>query len=301
MSLLSDTNYSPQRIYALVRLLEANDGRLNFAKIRDWLKPAVRGIDLRASAEDPNIRQLIGATTSLGMIDSPAQNEYQLTSPVPDSIEGFADAVHDRLVALGPDHADSIVLEAYAATVVLTEKSGGTSWLGSPARDRAAQINAAVQAQGSDEGEEERNRFNATKYAPWKRWMIFLGLGTPITGSDLYPYPTRRLEREIARLRADNGVPDSLEVEVFNQLIAARMPYLDNGGLFRASVDRVRLPPLGRRLSRTFSGALRDLHDDQRLTLESIGDSRDTHELAQEPHPVKSIKRVTLRGPASHD
>ena len=45
MSLLSDTNYSPQRIYALLRLLEAQDGQLGFDNIRTWLKPTMRGVD----------------------------------------------------------------------------------------------------------------------------------------------------------------------------------------------------------------------------------------------------------------
>jgi hypothetical protein len=300
MSLLSDTNYSPQRIYALLRLLEAQDGRLGFDSIRTWLKPAMRGLDQKGSEENTNIRQLLGATASLGLIESPSQNQYQTTAPVPSTIEAFADAVHDRLVGLDTNHADSIVLEAFAAIAVLTEAEQGTSWLDLNAKDRAARINAAVLAFDANEDDEEKKRFNATKYSPWKRWMIFLGLGVPMPKSDLYPYPAERLQREIARMRADETIPMVLEIDVFINMIAQRMPYLDSGRLFLASADRARLPPLGRRISRVLSGALRDLHDDKRLVLEAIGDARDMYALAQEPHAVRSIKAVRLERQANN-
>lgn len=296
MSLLSDTNHSPQRIYALLRLLESQDGQLGFENIRTWLKPTVRGVEQKSSEEDTNIRQLLGATASLGLIESPSQNQYKLTAPVPTTIEAFADTVHDRLVALEMSHADSIVLEAFAATVVLTEAEQGTSWLDLNAKDRAAKINAAVRAPEKDEDDEEKKRFNATKSSPWRRWMVFLGLGVPVPKSDLYPYPAQRLAREIARLRADETLPKTLEVEAFIRLIAERMPYLDSGRLFLASVDRMRLPPLGRRVSRVLSGTLRDLHDDKCLALDAIGDAKATYALTREPHAVNNIKAVTLEG-----
>jgi len=300
MSLLSDTNHSPQRIYALLRLLEAQDGQLSFDSIRTWLKPAMRGLDQKGSEENTNIRQLLGATASLGLIESPSQNQYQTTAPVPSTIEAFADAVHDRLVGLDTYHADSIVLEAFAAITVLTEAEQGTSWLDLKAKDRAARINAAVLAFDANEDDEEKKRFNETKYSPWKRWMIFLGLGVPMPKSDLYPYPAERLQREIARMRADETIPRVLEIGVFINMIAELMPYLDGGRLFLASADRARLPPLGRRISRVLSGALRDLHDDKRLVLEAIGDARDMYALAQEPHAVRSIKAVRLERQANN-
>lgn len=300
MSLLSDTNYSPQRIYALLRLLEAQDGQLGFDSIRAWLKPTMRGVEQKGSEESTNIRQLLGATSSLGMIESPSQNQYRLTAPVPTTIEAFADAVHDRLVALDVNHADSIVLEAYAAMVVLTEAENGTSWLDVNAKDRAAKINKAVRAADVDEEDEEKNRFNATKSSPWKRWMIFLGLGVSMPRSDFYPYPARRLEREISRLGTEQYFPKTMEIEAFIGRVAERMPYIDGGRLFLASVERVRLPPLGRRVSRVLSGTLRDLHDDKRLVLDAIGDAKETYALSQEPHPVRNIKAVTLEGQANN-
>lgn len=300
MSLLSDTNYSPQRIFALLRLLEAQDRQLGFDSIRTWLKPTIRGIEQTGSEEYTNIRQLIGATASLGLVESPFQNQYKLTAPAPLTIEAFADAVHDRLVSLDMSHPDSIVLEAFAAMVVLTEAEQGTSWLDLSAKDRAAKINKAVWAPATDEDDEETKRFNATKSSPWKRWMIFLGLGVPMPRSDLHPYPAQRLEREVARLRSNGSLPQTMEVEAFIGHLAERMPYLDGGRLFLSSVERVRLPPLGRRISRVLSGTLRDLHDDKRLVLDAIGDAKETYALTQEPHPVRNIKAVTLEGQAEN-
>src|SRR3546814_15946779 len=117
MSLLSDTNHSPQRIYAVLRLLDAQDGQLGFDAIRTWLKPTIRGIEQKGSEEDTNIRQLLGAAASLGVIDSPAQNQYKLTAPAPATIEYFADAPHARMVGLDMDHPACYVLAAFAATV----------------------------------------------------------------------------------------------------------------------------------------------------------------------------------------
>lgn len=296
MSLLSDTNHSPQRIYALLRLLDAQNGQLGFDSIRTWMKPAIRGIEQNGSEENTNIRQLLGATASLELIESPSQNQYKLTAPVPPTIEAFADTVHDRLVGLDLSHPDSVVLEAFAAMVVLTEAEQGTSWLDVSAKDRAGKINAAVRASETDEDDEEKKRFNVTKSPPWKRWMIFLGLGVQMPRSDLYPYPAQRLEREIRGMRAKETTPRVLEVEAFITKIAERMPYLDSGRLFLASADRVRLPPLDRRVSRVLSNTLRDLHDDKRLVLGTIGDAKETYELTQEPHAVRNIKSITLEG-----
>ena len=130
--------------------------------------------------------------------------------------------------------------------------------------------------------------------------MIFLGLGVPMPRSDFYPYPAQRLRREISRLRSEESLPKVMEVEAFIGRIVERMPYLDGGRLFLSSVERVRLPPLGRRVSRVLSGTLRDLHDDKRLVLDAIGDAKETYALAPEPHAVRNIKAVTLEGQANN-
>lgn len=300
MSLLSDTNHTPQRVYALLRLLAAQDGPLAYDAIVRWLKPRWRGGSHPAADEDANIRQLVGATTSLGLIESRARSLYALTAPAPETHQAFADEVHDRLVALEFDHPDSIMLEAFAAMVVVTERQGGVTWIDQNAKDRADMINEAVIASPTGADDDPARRFNSTKSPPWKRWMVFLGLASPMPKSDLYPYPAERLDRELARMRNNGDLPRTIEVEDFLALIGKRMPYLDGGRLFLASAKRIGLPPLNRQVSRVLSGVLRDLHDDGVLVLDTVGDARDTYVLAPEPHPVRAIKTVTLHGDSDH-
>lgn len=295
MSLLSDTNHSPQRVFALLRLLDAEGGALDFDAIKNWFKPEFRGGDQRSSeSEHVNIRQMLGAAASLDLITSDAQNHYRLQGSVPATLDDFADLVHDRLVSVDWSDADSIVLEAFAATVVLSEVEQGTAWLDLNAKERASRINKAVRRDGTEEGDESKNRFNSTKASPWKRWIVFLGLGISMPKGELYPYPVARLEREIARMRLAGLLEDETDIETFLVAIASRLPYFDGGRLFAASADQVRLPPMGRRLSRVLTGALRDLHDDKRIALDTIGDAKESYAMTGEPHVVKSVKAVRM-------
>lgn len=295
MSLLSDTNHSPQRVFALLRLLDAEGGALDFDAIKNWFKPEFRGGDQRSSeSEHVNIRQMLGAAASLDLITSDAQNHYRLQGSVPATLDDFADLVHDRLVSVDWSDADSIVLEAFAATVVLSEVEQGTAWLDLNAKERASRINNAVRRDGTEEGDESKNRFNSTKASPWKRWIVFLGLGISMPKGELYPYPVARLEREIARMRLAGLLKDETDIETFLVAIASRLPYFDSGRLFAASADQVRLPPMGRRLSRVLTGALRDLHDDKRIALDTIGDAKESYAMTGEPHVVKSVKAVRM-------
>ena len=301
MSLLSDTNHSPQRVFALLRLLDAEGGALDFDAIKNWFKPAFRGGEQRSSeGEHINIRQMLGAATSLDLITSDAQNHYRLQRPVPATLDDFADLVHDRLVRLDWSDADSIVLEAFAAMIALSEVEQGTAWLDDNVKERAERINKAVRRDGTEEEDESKNRFNNTKASPWKRWIVFLGLGISMPKGDLYPYPVVRLEREIARMRAAGLLKDETDIESFLEAIAARMPYVDGGRLFVASANQIRLPPMGRRLSRILTGALRDLHDDDRIALETIGDAKESYEMTGEPHVVKSVKGVRIASEQAH-
>jgi hypothetical protein len=299
MSLLSDTNHSPQRVFALLRLLDAQGGELEFETIKTWFKPELSGIHQRPS-EDVNIRQMLGAATSLGMIELAGQNRYRLSGQPPESLEAFADLVHDRLAGASTDHPDSIVLEAFAAMVAVTEMEQGTAWLDENAKARAARINAAVRRDSDESADENSLRFNSTKSAPWKRWLIFLGLVISIPNGDLYPYPAPRLARELERACADETVPNRFEIEPFMNLVATRMPYFDGGRLFQSAAEQIRLAPLERRLSRVLSGALRDLHDDRWLKLETIGDAKQSYSLTGEPHAVRNVAVVHLTLEATH-
>lgn len=301
MSLLSDTNHTPQRVYALLRLLDAQGGQMSFDVIVRWLKPEYRGVPQRTPEEDHiNIRQLLGASVSLGLIESLTARQYRLVIDVPNTLEAFADYVHDRLVAVDASDPDSILLEAYAAVVVLTQVNQQTSWLEGAGKDRAARIDSAVRPGPKNDDGKSDPRFNSTKFSAWQRWMTFLGLGFPLPRGEFYPYPVQRLERELDRMLLGQGAPRTLEIAEFMKQIANRMPYLDGGRLFQMSADQVRLAPLEREISRVLSGALRDLHDDGRLLLATIGDAKQTYALTQEPHTIRSIKTVSVDSERRH-
>lgn len=294
MSLLSDTTHTPQRVHALLRLVEAQGETLDFETIKAWFKPDLRGADGKATeGGDNNIRQMIGAATSMGYLESTGQNRYKLAKPVPPTLGAFADDVHAHLVLVDWDDADSIMLEAYAAMLVQIEAHDGTAWLELAAKDKAARINAGVRHDEAEDEDDNAKRFNSTKASPWRRWMIFLGLGVQLKG-EVYPYPAERMLREIAAARTEDAMVEELPLEDFLAQMAKRMPYLDGGRLFEASAAALKLPRPDATVSRVTSGTLRDLHDDQRITLLTIGDTRRTVKLASEPHPVRSATAIRL-------
>lgn len=300
MSLLSDIQHSPQRIYSLMRLLAAQ-GPMDFETLVAWMKPQARGFDLRGSddADHRGVRQMIGAASSLGLVTSTSTNQYALAVDTPPDLAGFADLVHDRLVALPDANVDTIVLEAYAAVVVLTEIDQSTRWLEAVGKDRAKRINSVVRPGARNKDGELIDRFNDTKIAAWTRWMVFLGLGFALPKGPFYPYPTQRLEREFARGQAGGGAA-ALEVDDLLLFLAERMPYLDGGRLMAACVTQARLAPLERTFSRVLSGALRDLHDDRRLVLAPVGDASQMYALTREPHVIRAFKTLSVQSETAH-
>lgn len=295
MSLLSDTQYTPQRIYSLLQLLEAEGGQATFESILTWMKPKSRGYDLRGGDNDhTSIRQLIGAASSLEFVTSPALNVYSLARPAPSDIGSFADEVHDHLVSVDEDDADAIVLEAFAAMVVLTEAEQGTGWLEAGGPERAARMDKAVRPAKPNKDGKVHDRFNSTKWAPWARWMAFLGLGLTLPTGEFFPYPVQRLERELMR-RVSSGADPVMDVTDVMRMVAERMPYLDGGRFFEESARRASLPSLYSTVSRVLSGALRDLNDDGRIRLQPVGDETEMYQLTREPHSIGAFKTMTIK------
>jgi len=76
--------------------------------------------------------------------------------------------------------------------------------------------------------------------------------------------------------------------------IATRMPSSEGGSPFKFALQALTLPPRGRTVSRVLSGTLRDLHDDGRIGLKTIGDAKASFALTREPHPVGNVMAVDL-------
>lgn len=303
MSILSDTQGSAERIWSLLRLLAANDGAMDRQDILNWMAPSF-GSDptFSPSGQATAATQTLGAASSLGLLKANG-NVYTLAvAEVPDSIDAFADAVHRRLCEVPTEHADAVVLEAYAAILVLTERHAGTHWIRERSTKELADTDLAEILRTDDQTE---RRFNSTKYSHWIRWVSFVGLGLPQTvsggrSSAFYPTLTERLERELSLVTAEFSGSEEWDVPTFLERLGQRMPYLDGGVLFDELRERAGLRPMGRRLSRVLSNALCDLHDDGVIELVTVGDTAGMYELANTKHPVRAITAIRLlpqRGP----
>ncbi|MBD0703850.1 hypothetical protein PsyrCH409_06290 [Pseudomonas viridiflava] len=291
MSLLSDIQGSAERIWSLLRLLDANGGWMKRDEVPQWMNPQFTAESSVAPGPDATaLSQTVGAAVSVGLIAATDGGYRLLLENVPLRFDGFADAVHQTLCQLPSGHADYVVLEAYAAIVILTEKYGGTHWI----RERNnTELADTVLAQALRADSEEERRFNSTKLTPWVRWVTFMGLAMPQQARGaLYPTITERLERELSVL-VDTLSPVTEHVFAdFLVSLGQRMPYIDGGALFIDLAQREGLRPMGRRLSRVLSNALRDLHDDGRIELIAVGDTAGMYELVGEAHPVRAVTSI---------
>lgn len=290
MSLLSSTSGTPERVWSLVNLLDAHEGVLARDEIVAWLSPPfLQGGQTRPISGEPD-GQALGAATSLGLVRREAGN-YRLEHPPARSYPAFADEVHDRLTGVDASDPDFVVLEAFAFVASEIERRQSTAWLGTSAQEFADAVEHAIG--GVEEGTNER-RFNSTKIAPWRRWIMLLGLGVELPGAiGFYPYVAERLLRELRRAGLPTGV--ALPAAELLAAVAKRMPYLDGGALFLDLCRRTGLRLPARRLTRLLSVALRDLHDEGALVLGVRGDASDLFELAPDgQHPVKTVQTITF-------
>jgi len=277
MSLMTDTRGTPERVWSLVGLLRAHDGELGREAIKTWLDPFAT--DDTGTA----IQNTIGAASSLDLIepDRAAGSVRLVANDLPDTLPGFADWVHGKLVQTPLDHANSVVLEAYAWFVATCARERGTTWI---ERESADSLTERIRVDLTPEDEE--GRFNKTRYPRWRDWIGLMGLGLALPiprGQSFYPTVTARLEREMAALREHFGTEAEIPAEIFLAALTQRMAYLDGGELFQTAANRIRWSPPARQLSIVLSTALRDLDDDGVLELKMYGDAPNAFTLHPDP------------------
>lgn len=289
MSLLSDTQGRPERVHSLLKLLEAHGGKLGKQEIQAWLMPRAMGKE-RTTAAD----QTLGAAKSLGFIKAEERGaEQELTvSPVPTEPAGFGDLVHHRLLD-APNEADRVVFEAYAAVLIRCEQEQGTAWLGI---ETVAQVsnfirNALAGADGA------KDQFNEEKSPPWRAWLVSMGLAWDTPDMGFHPQPSVRLERELPAIGKALGFDTEIPAAEFLEQVAQRMPYLDNGSVFKDMARRIRWARATPRVGVVLSETLRELHDDQVLQLGLRGDATGATALAEDPtHKIQSFGFVIIPG-----
>ena len=304
MSLLSETQGRPERVFSLLDLLHAHGGQLARGEVLDWLAPAFDADDGVSSGvpDGKKPRQIavgaiIGAARSLGFVaesSDPIALKYPADGP-PSSLEALADSVHHRLANAPADDSDYTLLEVYAWFVVKTAQQG-SGW---PLSDMtvvhlADQIASELRPNRVDAGKERI--FNSTKFSAWRDWIIFLGLGW--TGPSLpnfYPDATIRLGRELRRpsLPLKSGV--DLDAQDVVDALAGAMPYLDGGPLFRSVASTLGWTPPANQLSPVLSMALRELHDDGVILLQGRGDAKRALMLATDRlHKISFIESIRI-------
>lgn len=294
MSLLSDTQGHPERVWSLLRLLDALGGSTPKEDIATWMMPA----SFRQSDDSvKNVQQLIGAARSLGLVVD-KDGELALTiDRVPEDMIAFSILAHQKLRE-EPAEADAIMLQVYACIVLETERTGGTNWLNEhKSSEIADRINAIL-----EKGVQTETRlFNKTKLTAWRRWMIALGLGVEagrILGT-FYPHPAEGLSRELIVIREEHGSDKEIPAGVFIKALARQMPYLDGGSVYKDISDRLGYQPQSGRVSRVLSEALLDLHAEGCLRLVPRADASDALTLVSHAtSAIRSFAGVVISGGA---
>jgi hypothetical protein len=295
MSILSSTQGTPERVWSLVSLVAANDGRIDRAEAANWLNPTFLENNQLIDDKD-SFAQVQGAATALGALT--LVNKVLELNPACDTnnYTSFADWSHRHLRGLESDQKDAVILEAYAWVMARCQQEGDASWFRAmSASEQADAINEALPEGSDDDGD---RRMNTSKLASWRRWLIFLGLmeELPFSGPSRYHLSaTKRVAREIDT----NILPRNVEMtgEDFLFHLRSSGPYLDGGKMFLERARNNRIKPDERRLSPIFSSALRDLHDAGVLELKILGDRPGYHTLTGDiAHKVGAFHAVTIRG-----
>jgi hypothetical protein len=290
MSLLSDIQGAPERIYSLARLLGAHGGRLARSEVFLWLDPQFdQPREARAQKPNTAVEQTLRAAASLDCVSSEAGTIELKWKDGIETFEAFCDRVHDRLLSIGKDDPDYVLFDVYAWLVRRWE-ADQTVLDQDP--EAIANLTNADRGQNVD-GD---LRFNSTKYPPWRRWMIALGLGVDVPEAPrarFMAYASERLERELFRADLKRGV--EIPASEFLQVIALRMPYLDGGQIFEGSSTSVKGGLKGRVLSRILSRALLDLHDEGVVHLDRRADARNLVRLAADNAKIEVFETITLR------
>ncbi len=292
MSLLTDTQGTPERVWSAMSAVTAADGLLGRDDLQALLNPNFVRNGQEREPTDVAPKQAIGSTVSLGLINL-ENGSYRLGVEAASDYAAFTDRVHARLCSIEADDADYLVLETYAWMLLEIDKRQSLHWTAQAAPTFA---NAAENAIGNPAGGDLR--INGTKVTPWRRWIQVMDLAINLPGDlGFHPSLTGRLTREIDGM----DLPRDMEIPFADFLAAASraMPYIDGGALQDVVLKKTGQKPDRRRLSRLLSIGLRDLSDAGRIELVIRGDAANTFELAADDRAAASVLGIVLKGVAA--
>lgn len=286
MTLLSSPQGTPERVWSLVAGLSALGGTLPRATYDGLLNPGFERDGGELKAKVTLAADAHNAALSLNLVES-SRDQVTLCVSAPQDFMGFADVVHDRLVALESGDTDTTILEGFAWIVAESDRQGGVEWIYQSGRDEFADK--------TNEGLVGKE-MNTTKAVAWRRWLTFMGLGITMPhdrNAPDFPSPAARVARELRRSGFVAGA--KLPAGEFLELLSQRMPYLDRGRLFLQACQRMEYASTSGRLSPLLSTALRDLHDDHTLQLVPSGDAAERVRLSEDSaHAIDAFTTAIL-------
>jgi hypothetical protein len=280
MSLLTDTQGSPNRVFGLLRLLSEAGAPLPLETVTCWLTPRNKIGNAEVPRPKDAFGQTLGAARSLNLIED--GTPITLKVEVPSTIQEFADLVHRHLSNSTDEDANSVVLKVYAWFVLRADRHA--AGLHRTVRDElVAEIDRAF----SRPDDQEARTFNTTKLAPWVRWVSFLGLGMELPSTPFFPSPVERVLRELRGIAGKMEFDRNLDFREVQKELSKRMPYLDGGDLFSEMSERTGWRP--KTVSRVLSSALRELHQEGEIRLTALGDSAERVHFANDPNDLTRL------------
>ena len=281
MSILSSTQGTPERVYAIIQASRQAPA-LAVDELFTLFNPGV--------AIDGEIRERPKAIIDNVQDVSKIMGLGEDASPM--SFISWSDEVHDRLLTLADDDLDAVVLRSYAWIVAESYKRRNVSWF---LTEKASDLSDLVKS-GLGQTANGDPSMNTTKLPALRKWLVFLGLlaQVPLLKVRELPTPAKRIHRELKRSDLSQG--KTLSAEEFVSWIAAKMPYLDGGRLFTAATERMPHLWTAKSLSPVLSIALQDLHDRDVIRLQVVGDTGSATRLnGDSTHKFTSFHAVEIR------
>lgn len=276
MSVFTDTQGTPERVHALMKLIAAVGGSVSRKTAADLLDPKFAQ-GRTDEQERSDFTQTLRAARSLRLIDEAGGMLSNMSIVAQASYLEFGDLVHALLVAAEPSDPNGTVLDAFAFFTERIEFYGDGQWLATTSNDTLAdQIRDLLASRRPDVG-----TFNTTRIAPLSKWTDAIGL-TAGVGSRQRSFPevTRRLARELGSVPNEARV-GGMPAHAFVAWVLERMPYMPGGNRFVSLFGLSGNASAGR-LSIVLSAALRGLHDDGIIKLEVLGDASGAARLAED-------------------
>jgi hypothetical protein len=294
MSVLSQPQGTPERVWSIIGGLSALGGELDRNEFVDLLNPGYMRAGEPVKAAATLASNATGVASALGLYERDGAKVRLSAADQVQSPAAFADHVHDILTRCDENDLNRVIFEAYAWLVAESARLRDLGWLFEVGQEEFAdRVDAGL------EGRDDDGRLmNSTKITPWRRWLRYLGLGEPMPDRTAdFPSPARRIAIELGRAGLAPGT--TVAADEFLRLVAARCPYLDRGRLFLQACQRIGFTPTIRTLSPLLSCGLRDLEADGVLALTATGDAADNFSVAGDPVAFgASFNAVTLLGKA---